>query len=152
MDTSIALTTQLTVLPEAGSPKTLGKEPRSPWSNSFHPLLTSPLETGEPSRIRPLPWAAARPFMPLARAKRGRTPTNGDSTERGSQESLKAVCASCGKGACSSGAVRCTIWALLALRLGPSITIYAMPLLPLHQAKFWGRRLHETHQKTLLPA
>lgn len=68
------------------------------------------------------------------------------------QESLKAVCASCGKCTCSSGAMRRIIWALLAVRLSPSITIYMMPLLPLHQAKFWGRRLCETHQKTLFPS
>lgn len=67
MDTSIALTTQITVLPEAGGPKMLGKKSRSP-SNSHHPLLTSPLETVEPSRIRLLP------FTSLARVKRDYTP------------------------------------------------------------------------------
>lgn len=74
MDTIIAWTTQITVLPEAGSPEMLGKETRWLWSNSFHPLLTSPLETGEPSRIKLLPWIVAQPFTPLARAERGCTP------------------------------------------------------------------------------
>lgn len=68
------------------------------------------------------------------------------------QESLKAVCASCGNQSCSSGAMRCIIWVLLAARLSSSITVHMMPLLPSHQAKFWARRLCEMHQKTLFPS
>lgn len=166
MDTSIALSTQTIVLPEAGSPKMLGRESRSLWSKSFCPLLASPSETGEPWRSRCCPeqwlgpshhlleWKAAVPQSP---------PANWDITEWGSPcqqplcsppflgrgaawrwdnevyignwresltpeillfcpESLKAVCASCGNQSCSSGAMRCIIWVLLAARLSSSLT------------------------------
>lgn len=47
MDTSIALSTQTIVLPEAGSPKMLGRESRSLESKSFPPLFASPPEREE---------------------------------------------------------------------------------------------------------
>lgn len=194
MDTSIALATQTIVLPEADSPKMLGRESRSLESKSFCLLLTCPSEIGEPWRIRLLLWAVQlwtlHPLLEWKASVPQSSTASWDITEWGSpcqqprcsppflsrgaawrwdnevyicnwrelptlefllfcQEPLKALCAGCGNQSCSSGAIRCILWVLLAARLTSSITLYMMPLLPSYQAKFWGRRLCEMHQKIL---
>lgn len=75
------------VLPEASSPKMLGRESRSLGSKSFHPLHASPSGTGEPWRIRQFLWAVAWPLTPLAWVESSCTSSsraNWDITEWGS--------------------------------------------------------------------
>lgn len=158
MDASIALSTQTIVLPEAGSPKILGRASRSLGSKILLPspcisirdrrdlkdqtialssglalyttclsgkqlyhshqqpteiLLSEEAPASSPS-VFPHSWAEVllgdetmrswiwnwREFLPLE-------------ILLFCQESLTAVCASCGSQSCSSGAIRCILWVLL---------------------------------------